>query len=126
MTYYDPVICDVTKTVLPSNKFTIHYPVKYVSAARVWHLTITTSSAGTVSATEVEPTVGQKTAKSLVQARSRTLKSGGTTTLTLRPTASGVAALKSNNGSIKVRLTIGFAPKDGKSASKVISLTLKQ
>jgi len=109
----------------------IHYPVKYVPAARVWHLAVTTSSAGTVSATEVEPTVGtsgsmQKTAKSLVQAKRKTLKSGGTITLTLTPTANGVAALKSNNGSIKIRLTIGFAPKDGKPASKVIRLTLKQ
>jgi hypothetical protein len=131
MTYYDPVVCDVTRSVLPSNKFTIHYPVKYVSAARVWHLTIITSSAGTVSATEEEPTVGtagsiQKTAKSLVQARRKTLKSGGRITLVLTPTARGIAALKANNGSIKVRLTIGFAPKDGKPASKVISLTLKQ
>jgi hypothetical protein len=131
VTYYDPVTCSVTRTVIPSNKFTIHYPVKYVSAARVWHLTVTTAGAGTVSATELEPTVGtlapsQKTAKSLVQARSKTMKTGGTVTLTLRPTAKGLAALKSNHGSIKVKLTIGFAPKDGKSRTKVISLTLKQ
>jgi hypothetical protein len=51
------------------------------------------------------------------------LKSAGKVTLTLRPTARGEKTLVAS-GSLHVRLVVVFDPKGGKSASKVVLLTL--
>jgi hypothetical protein len=130
ITYFDPIVCDVSKAVIPSGKFTVAPRAKYDSAIGAWHLGVNISGAGTVSVNELEPTVGtlgakQQTAKSLVQSRMRTMKSRGAVTMALRPTASGLVALRTN-GSINVKLVVAFAPKGGKSATKVIRLTLKR
>lgn len=129
-TYLDPIVCEVTKATPPSNKFTVNQHVTYVAAARVWHLVVTIPAAGVVSAVELRPTVGtqspeQKTAKSLVQTRSQGLKSAGKVTLVLKLTASGVAKLRAK-GSLSVRMNVAFAPKGGKSASKIVRLTLRR
>ena len=130
VTYFDPIVCEVSKAVIPSSKFTVAPRASYDAAVAAWHLGVTISGAGTVSVNELEPTVGtagskQQTAKSLVQSRKRTLKSRGTIKMTLRPTASGLVALRAN-GSIKVKLVVAFHPAGGKSASKVIRLTLRK
>ena len=130
VTYFDPIACAVSKAVIPSSRFTVAPRASYDSAVGAWYLGVTISGAGTVSVNELEPTVGtvgskQQTAKSLVQSRSRGLKSSGTVTMTLRPTASGLAALKAN-GSITVKLLVAFAPKGGKSASKIVRLALEK
>jgi hypothetical protein len=130
VTYFDPIVCEVSKAVIPSSKFTVAPRASYDSAVGAWHLGVNISGAGTVSVNELEPTVGtsgskQQTTKSLVHSRKRTLKSRGTVTMTLQPTASGLVALKTN-GSIKVKLVVAFAPTGGKSASKIIRLTLKK
>jgi hypothetical protein len=130
-TYYDPIVCQVVpSSPLPSNKFTVKQHASYVAATGVWQLTVIIPGPGTVSAAELEPTVGtqepsSKTAKSLVQARRKGLKSGGKVTLLLKPTADGLAKLRVN-GSITVKLEVEFAPKGGKSASKPIKLTLRK
>jgi hypothetical protein len=128
MTYFDPIPCGVSKATTPSNKFTVARRATYDSAAGVWHLAVTISGPGKVSGIELEPTVGTGatatvTAKSLVQTKSKTLESGGAVTLALRPTSRGLAALKAA-GSIKAKLSVVFDPKDGKSATKIVSLTL--
>jgi hypothetical protein len=128
VTYFDPIVCEVTKVTVPSSKLTVNRHVSYDRAAGVWHLAVTISGAGKVSAIQLEPTVGTGgtatvTAKSLVQSKSKTLKSGGKVTLALKPTSSGLAALKAK-GSIKAKLTVAFDPKDAKSVTKIISLTL--
>jgi hypothetical protein len=94
----------------------------------VWHLAIAISGPGTVSAVQTRPTIGTAyapsiTVESLVQARQHGLKSRGTVTLT--PTGHGLATLAAT-GSLKVRLDVTFNPKDGKSASKILPLTLKK
>jgi hypothetical protein len=129
-TYFDPISCDVSQVTIPSGRFTVNPHVPYDSAVGGWHLSVTISGAGVVSALEAEPTVGtttskQLTAKPLVQSRSQGLKSRGTVTLTLRPTSLGLAALKAH-GSIKVKLNVAFSPKDGKSTPKLVTLTLKK
>jgi hypothetical protein len=130
VTYFDPTVCEVSKAVIPSSKFTVAPRASYAAAIGAWHLGVDISGAGTVSVHELEPTVGtpgskQQTTKSLVHSRTRTLKSRGTVTMTLRPTASGIVALRTN-GSIKVKLLVAFAPKGGETASKLIRLTLKK
>lgn len=129
-TYFSPVTCTFAKAAQASNAFTVARQVAYVRAARVWHLTVTIPGAGTVSAQQLEPTIGTGsaktvTAKSLVQSRKLTLKSAGKVTLTLRPTATGQVDLR-KSGSIRVKLNVTFDPKSGKAASKLLDLRLER
>ena len=110
--------------------FSVAHSVKYVPALHVWRLSVKVPGAGTVSARQLEPTIGTAgakpvTAKSLVQSRRIVTKSGGTFALTLRPTPSGVAKLAAA-GSIKANLTVTFDSQNGKSASKRLTLTLRK
>jgi len=57
--------------------------------------------------------------------RASGLKSAGKVTPSLGPTARGVKTL-AGTGSLHVRLEVVFDPKGGKSASKVVALTLKK
>jgi hypothetical protein len=129
--FYGPLTCTLSPgKVLGSSAFTVANHAAFISSARAWHLVVSVGAAGTVSANQLEQTTGtggskQSTAKSLVQARKLVLRSRGKVTLTLRPTAQGEKALAAN-GVIKVKLDVAFAPTGGKSASKIISLTLKR
>jgi hypothetical protein len=124
-TYFDPVVSQVLQSTLPSNKFTVKQHVSYDTAARVWHLAVVIPGPGVVSATQQEPSVGTQTRKSQVHVRRKGLRSAGTVTLVLQPTANGLAAL-AKNGSLTVKLAVEFAPKGGKPASKLLRLTLKK
>jgi hypothetical protein len=130
-TSFSPFLCAVsTGTAVASNVFTVNQHTTYNSAARAWHLAVTVAGAGTVTGIQASATAagsGSKAVatKSLIQTRKVVTKSGGTFALTLTPTASGNAALK-KNGSIKLTMTVAFNPKDGKPASKELSLTLKK
>jgi hypothetical protein len=129
-TFSDPFLCALaTGSPLPSNAFTVNQHVTYDSTAGAWHLVVSVPGAGTVSALQAVASSGGSgskpvVAKSLVQTRKVVATSAGKFTLTLRPTPSGSAALKAN-GSIKLKLNVAFSPKGGKSASKIISLTLR-
>jgi hypothetical protein len=131
-TFLDPITCTLSPslTPVPSSAFTVNHHVTYDSKAHGWHLGVAISGRGTVSALQLEPTVGTTsskslTAKSLVQARNAGLKSRGTVTLLLKPTALGSKTLAAK-GSISVKLSVIFAPTGGKSATKVVSLNLKR
>jgi hypothetical protein len=130
-TYLDPINCAIARgSPPPSHAFTVDRHVAYSATAHGWRLVVTIPGAGTVSAKQLEPTVGTSTsksvtAKSLVQARNLGLKSAGKVTLTLKPTAAGQTALN-KNGSIKLKLNVVFDPKGGTSGSKILSLTLKK
>jgi hypothetical protein len=129
--YLDAVSCAISGSgLVPSNVFSVKKTVDYVAKSHVWHLAVTIPGPGTVSAVETRPTVGTGyapsiTVGSLVQAKNHGLKSGGTVTLVLRTTSPGLATL-ARTGSLKVRLDITFNPKDGKSASKILTLTLRK
>ena len=131
MTFFDTIVCGVSKVVMPSNAFSVNPHATYVSSLRAWHLTVSIGSAGTVRANQLEPTVGtmasqQKTAKSLVQTRRKSLNSAGKVTLTLTPTATGLAMLRTH-ASLHVKLSVSFNVKSGKSApAQIISLTLRK
>ncbi len=128
--YLAPVTCKATVAPTATAALTVAHTVKYVPALHVWHLSVKTPGAGTVSARQLLPTVGTAgaksvTAKSLVQSRRLVTGSGGTFMLTLRLTPAGVAKLAAA-GSVKANLTVTFDSANGKSASKQVSLTLRK
>jgi hypothetical protein len=129
-TFFGPIGCEVAHAVLPSRSFSVDRNLHYVAASHDWRLGVTIASPGVVSAIEPEPTVGtggsvQHTATALVQTRRLGLKSPGTVTLVLRLTSLGETKLAMSSV-LKVKLEVTFSPKDGKSASKVVNLTLKR
>jgi hypothetical protein len=128
--FYGPVTCAVAHASLPNSSFTVDRNLGYVAASHAWRLGVTIGGPGVVSAVEPEPTVAtgasaQVTAQPLVQTRKLGLKSSGKVTLTLRLTPRGDKMI-ATSGSVRVRLEVTFSPKDGKSASKMVSLTLKK
>jgi hypothetical protein len=113
---------------MPSSAFVVDRNAIYDPAARGWHLRVSISSPGTVSANQLEPTIGgvtskSVTAKALVQTRREGLKSPGQVTLTLRPTSAGSVVLKAK-GRLTLEMNIAFDPTGGRSAIKVVPLTL--
>ena len=81
-----------------------------------------------MSARQLEPTSGTGGAatvapKPLVQVHRVALKSGGKVTLMLRPTAKGRLCWA---GARPVRPNVTFDSADGRSASKVVALTLRK
>lgn len=125
---FKPFLCEVSRTNVAANAFTVNQHVTYDSTAGAWHLAVTVPGPGTVTgiqAVAMAAGSGSKAvaAKSLVQSRKVVAKSAGVYTLTLRPTSGGLAALASS-GSIKLEMTVAFNPADGRSASRVLSLTL--
>ena len=129
-TYLPGLQCALTSAPAPSTSFTVDRHATYVPGKGVWHLAVSISGPGTVHAASPQPTVGvgsvmKKTSMPLVQSHAAGLKSAGKVTLSLKPTARGVKTL-AGTGSLHVRLEVVFDPKGGKSASKVVALTLKK
>jgi hypothetical protein len=130
-TFFKEFLCPVSHgTPVPANVFRVGQHVSYNSAARAWHLAVTVPGPGTVTgiqAVATASTSGSKPvyAKASIESHKVVAKSPGTFTLTLRPNALGIAALE-RSGSIKLELIVAFNPKDGKSAAKVMSLTLRK
>ena len=129
-TYFDPITCTLTPslTPIPSGAFTVNRHITYDTKNHGWRLGVTISGPGKVSAIQLEPTLGtasskSTTAKSLVQARDAGLKSKGTVTLMLKPTPLGSKTLAAK-GSLTLKLSVIFAPTDGKSATKIVPLKL--
>jgi hypothetical protein len=129
-TYFSPVRCTLSTGGTASVAFTVEPQVTYSASAGTWHLVVAVPGAGTVSARQLEPTTGtgsskSVTAKSLVQTRKITRMTAGKATLTLRATPSGQTDLK-KTGAIKLKLHVTFDAQSGKSANKLVSLTLKK
>ena len=130
-TFFAQFLCPVSHgTPVPSNVFTVDQRVTYSSVAGAWHLLVTVPGPGTVTGIQaVASAAGSKSkplpSKYLIQSRRVVATGAGKFTLTLRPTAGGNAVLK-KSGSIKLKMTVAFNPKDGKSAAKVLTLTLKK
>lgn len=127
-TYFEGFQCSLVSAAAPSSSFTVNPHATYVPGKGVWHLTVAISGAGAVHAASPQPSVGlgsamAKTTTPLVKSHVVALDSGGKATLTLTPTARGSKALAST-GKIRVRLQVTFDPKGGKSASKLVWLTL--
>jgi hypothetical protein len=70
-------------------------------------------------------TAGVAASKPLIQGDRVSVKSAGRVALTLKPTGNGKKALEAT-GMIKLKLNVTFSPKNGKSASKILNLTLKK
>ncbi len=130
--YFKEFLCAVSHgSPVPSNLFTVNQHVSYDAAAGAWHLAVTVPGAGTVTGIQAVATAEegssskQVAAKTSIETRKVVAKSAGTYTLSLRPNARGNAALE-QHGSIKLEMTVAFNPKDGTSADKVLSLTLRK
>ena len=128
--YFTSISCAVARAAIPSSAFTVDPRVAYVTASHSWRLGVTIAGAGVVSAVEPEPSHGtagsaQVTAMPLVQTIKRGLKSAGKVTLSLRLTSRGQKMI-ATSGSLRVKLEVVFNPKDGKTASKIVSLVLKK
>ena len=129
--YLNPVTCTTQTQPAPTSvAFTVVRRALYDAAAHAWHLVVVVPVAGTVSAAQLEPTTGTSssksvTAKPLVQSRALIVKSAARITLTLRPTAKGDADLTAT-GAIKVMLHVTFDARNGRSATKLVALTLRK
>ena len=129
-TFFKQFMCAVSHgTPVPGNAFTVNQHVTYDSAAGAWHVVVTVPGPGTVTGIQAVATAAgsgskQVAEKTSILSRKVVATSAGKFTLTLRPNARGTTALKSS-GSIKLKMTVAFNPKDGKSASRILSLTLK-
>lgn len=129
-TYLSPVTCTAATVAASSTSFAVEPHLAYSASARAWHLVVDVPGAGAVTGIQPEPTAGTGgsatvTAKSMVQSRRVVSKGRGKVTLTLRTTPTGQAHLNTT-GSIKLRFNVTFDSKDGKSAAKLISLTLRK
>jgi hypothetical protein len=127
--YATAVMCGRSATV-PARTvaFGVGTHASYDATGRVWHLRVSVPAAGTISAKQPEPTVGtgaaaQTTAGSEVQVGRMTVKTAGSYTLTLKPTAKADKHFATMS-SLGVRLDVRFDAATGKSSSRLISLTL--
>jgi hypothetical protein len=129
--YLGPVTCKLATAAPAADAvLSVAHGAAYSPAAHAWHLVVSIGGAGMVSAREPEPTIpsaapGGATAKPFVQVRRTALKTPGKVTLTLRPTTAGEAKLAAN-GSLTVRLVVTFDASSGKSATKLVRLTLRK
>jgi len=122
---FAPFLCAVSRSAVPSDAFTAAQHSSYDSANGTWHQLVTVSGPGTVSAVQQIAANQVMMPKRLINSSRVIAKSGGTFALTLSPTGDGKKALAAS-GSMQLKLSITFAPKDGKSANRVLSLTLKR
>jgi len=129
--YFRPITCRFTSgTGLPRISFSIAGQAAYSASTGGWRLLVKIPAAGMVSARQLEPTVGTGAAATvtpmaLVRTHRVALKSGGTAALMLRPTTKGSAVLQTRT-SLHVRLHVTFDAADGRSASKLVVLTLRK
>ena len=124
--FFDPFRCPLTPGArAPSNSFTAGRQFAYTPATRTWSEFVTVPGPGRVNFVQAVATAGAVTSKPLIQSGMLSVKSAGKIKLTLKPTAAGKTALEAAR-SIKLELTITFSPQNGRSASKVLRLTLSK
>jgi hypothetical protein len=130
-TFFAPVGCTLSTAAQPASiAFIIDRHVTYNAASDTWRMVVTIPEPGTVSATQLEPTTGTGaatpvTAKPQIQSRRVVTNNAGNVDLTLQPTSSGRTDLKAR-ASIKVELDITYQSQGGKSANKLLILTLEK
>jgi hypothetical protein len=129
--YFRPITCRFTSGTGPRRvSFSVGRQAAYSASAGAWRLVVKIPMAGLVSARQLEPTVGTGMAATvtpapLVQAYRIGLTSRGIVTLVLQPTPKGADALRAG-GPLHVRLHITFDSADGRSASRLLTLTLRK
>jgi hypothetical protein len=123
--WFDPVVCQHPKgTATPSNKFKAQKTVTYNPKTGVWRELVTVPGPGKLI--YAHRTLAAKgTPKPLVWSGRVSTSKAGQVMLTLKPTPSGLAALKAG-GQIKLSLNIQFSPTNGTPANQVVPLTLKK
>jgi hypothetical protein len=123
-TWYDAVVCAVAKVPVVSNKFTVHKPFAYNRASGTWRGTVTVPGPGRVIYNHRTLATGG-TPSPLVWSGKVTTWKAGTVAITLKPTPAGRTML-ARSGAIKLSLTVQFSPKNGKPASKLMTLALRK
>jgi hypothetical protein len=129
--YFRPITCRFTSgTGLQHIAFSINHNAAYNARTGAWGLIVKIPAGGIVSAQQLVPTVGTGAAaavtpKPLVQAHRVAMKTGGKVTLMLRPTSKAMTVLRTNT-SLHVRLKVTLDASDGRSTTKLLSLTLSK
>jgi hypothetical protein len=129
--YYDPITCAAATGSNTGGStardlfFTVSSHVPYSKAAGGWHLVVTISAAGTVSARQPLLTSSKVKPKPLVQAKREALNTRGKVTLLLKATPQGQAVLNAQHV-LNVKVTVTVDSKDGREAHKTVSLTLRR
>ena len=130
-TFFDPFLCAVESTPTPNGRststamFTTGKQANYNSATGGWQEIVTVPASGTVRSVEELPTTGGVASKPLIDSAGVSTKSAGKVTLMLKPTGDGKETLRAH-GSITIKLSITFQPKNGKSTNQIIGLSLKK
>jgi hypothetical protein len=127
-TFFEPLPCAVeaaTSTTTTTATLTTAPQTTYDPATGAWRELVSVSAPGTVRSTQELPTAGGVASKPLIQAGEVGANSAGKVALMLKPTGDGKADLMAH-GSIRVKLSITFKPRNGKSANTIVSLTLKK
>jgi hypothetical protein len=124
-TWFNPVVCTFPNgTPVPSNKFTAQKKATYSATTGTWREAVVLPGPGKVNFVHKTIAAGG-TPRPLIKSGRMSVSKAGKVTLTLRPTAAGMAAL-TKSGTIKLDLNIEFSPTNGKPANKVVTLTLKK
>lgn len=122
--FFEPFRCPLTLGArAASNSFTADRHLTYAPTTGTWNELVTVPGPGRMSFVQAVATAGAVTSKPLIQSGTLSVKRAGKIELTLKPTVAGNAALKAAR-SIKLELTLTFSPQNGRSASKVLGLTL--
>jgi hypothetical protein len=123
---YSPFVCEVSAgTPQPNTAFTTAPRATYDSVTRVWHELVGIPGPGTVSFVQQISANQSMMPKRLIEGGKVSAKSAGSFALTLRATGDGAKMLKAS-GSIKLKLGITFSPSNGRSATKIVNLTLRK
>ena len=123
-TYFDPLVCLVSKVTPVSNRFTVQRQFTYNSATGGWQTLVTVPGPGMLIYNHRTLAPGG-TPSPLIQSGKVSTRKAGKLQVTLKPSVAGTAALDAT-GRIKLNLTIQFSPKGGKPRTQVISLTLSR
>ena len=126
-TFFDPFLCPLAPSgPVPSSAFTAEQHFTYDSVTATWHDLVTVPGPGKLIFNQVfKHKQTPAASKLMIQSGTVSVKGVGKVKLTLKPTAAGKTALTAT-GSIKLNLSIEFSPKNGKPASRVLSVTLKK
>lgn len=122
--WYDSIACTLRVASGQTLSFTVARAI-WSAKSHVWHLGVKVPMAGKVSAKQSIPQSENQITHSLVQAKLMGMKSGGTATLTLKPTAKGLRVLAAQHV-LKLKLLVTFDAADGREAHKTISLSLRK
>ncbi len=132
--YSDLVTCTVGAPAPPVSRTTATLSVGpklvYVARQKVWHLTVTTSTAGTVGGVQLVATKGATGSSKTTTAKSgfqthKVSHGAGAFTLVFHATPTGVKTL-AKDGKATIRFQARFTPTGAGTVTKIVTLTFRR